>query len=62
MCAVGVGTRLLIDYMVVGLAGKIVVFPTLDTGALMPWLQPRIQQVATVLKRRLALRGRKWHG
>ncbi len=45
MCAVGVGPRCVIGHMAAwaaGLAGKIVVFPTLDTGTLMPRLQPRI--------------------
>ena len=65
MCAVGIGSPLLIGQLAAcaaRLAGKIVVFPTLDTGTLMPRPQPRIQQIATGPKRRLALQGRKWHG
>ncbi len=71
MCAVGVGPRCVIGQMaawaaglagLAGLAGKIVVCPTLDTGTLMQRLQPRITASRDGPKRRLALRGRKWHG
>jgi len=48
MCALGVGMQFLIGPMATwaaGLAGKIVVFPTLDTGTLMPLLLPRITAI-----------------
>ncbi len=67
MCALGVGTQLRIGHMaawaagLAGLAGKIVVFPTLDTGTLMPLLLPRITAIRDGPKRRVAFRGRKCH-
>ena len=41
MRALGVGTRFLIGPMAAWAAGKIVVFPMLDTRTLMPLLLPR---------------------